>query len=433
MTKSEVLFAEFNKKFKQQLCSKGVVQHHATRIPFSSPRANYVLYGGIPRGRLTEFSGAENSGKTTSSLDITKNAQRIFKQEWEDEVASLESMDKPTKASMERLTELRERGPKKCLWVDCENTFDESWAKVLGVSVPELDFMVPQEQSAEQIFEMVIQLIDTGDYGLVVIDSIGVMMSQQAYDKTLEDKTYGGIAMALTQFSKKASMFCSKYDCALICINQLREDLNSTYGGTTTPGGKAWKHNCSVRLEFRKGDHFDTKYTKVAKTTCPDPFGHYVNISVQKTKICRPDRKLGFYTFVYTTGIEAIMDYIGVAMQEGWIKQGGAWFTFVDPITGELLCDESGSALKIQSIKNVPTFLKEHLDFYATIRCACDLVSEGNIVDMDHPIDETLLEKYIDLVYTEFNQEISESEEEEEEPQTISVGEELTSNDFGEE
>ena len=147
--------ADFNKKFKTNLFSHGTIVHNVTRIPFSSPRANYMLYGGIPRGRLVEFAGPENSGKTTSSLDIVKNAQKLFKQEWEDEISTLESYDKPTKAQIERLTELRNSGPKKCLWVDCENTFDPMWARILGVTVAELDFMVPQEQSAEQIFEMV--------------------------------------------------------------------------------------------------------------------------------------------------------------------------------------------------------------------------------------------------------------------------------------
>lgn len=423
MTKSEILMADFNKKFKTNLFSHGTIVHNVTRIPFSSPRANYMLYGGIPRGRLVEFAGPENSGKTTSSLDIVKNAQKLFKQEWEDEISTLESYDKPTKAQIERLTELRNSGPKKCLWVDCENTFDPMWARILGVTVAELDFMVPQEQSAEQIFEMVTQFINTGDYGLIVIDSYGVMMSQQAYDKTIEVKTYGGIAMALTQFSKKATMGCAKYNCTLIGINQVREDMNSQYGGTTTIGGKAWRHDCSVRLSFRKGDHFDEKFTKVAKSTCGDPYGHYVQMHVEKTKICRPDRKLGFYTFVYTTGIEAIMDYIGVALQEGWIKQGGAWFTFVDPYTGEVLCNEDGSPEKVQGIKNLPTFLKSHGLFYAKIKAASDSITTDKPLDInDVKYDEPI----------EVSESIEDIEDEESEEFDFTNADDITSNNFEE-
>ena len=60
--------------------------------------------------------------------------------------------------------------------------------------------------------------------------------------------------MALTNFSKRAEMVCAKTNCALIGVNQLRDDMNSMYGGTTTVGCRAWKHNCSVRLAFQKGD-----------------------------------------------------------------------------------------------------------------------------------------------------------------------------------
>lgn len=379
MTKLDILFKDFNKKYKEELLTKGTVVHQCQRIPFSSPRANYILYGGIPRGRLTEFAGAEGSGKTTSSLDIVANAQKLFQQEWEAEITKLESIEKPTKTETTRLLELRELGPKKVMWVDCENTFDDEWAIRLGVDVENLYFMAPQSQSAEQIFEIVINLIETGELGLVVIDSYGSMMSQQAYDKTLEDKTYGGIAAALTQFSKKAEMFCAKTNCALIGINQIREDMNSMYGGTTTTGGKAWKHHCSVRLSFSKGDHFDDKYATVAKTTYANPFGHKVVIRVEKTKVCKPNRKLGFYTLEYENGINATMDYIDIALKADIIKQGGAWFTFVDPSTGEVICDEEGSPLKVQGQKNLPTFLQEHMEIFDSIKDYAEKFIRGEV------------------------------------------------------
>lgn len=379
MSKADILFQQFNKQYKEELLTKGTVTHQCQRIPFSSPRANYILYGGIPRGRLTEFAGEENGGKTTTALDIVGNAQKLFQHEWEDQINQLESIEKPNKTQITKLLELRESGPKKVLWVDCENTFDDEWATRLGVDVDNLYFMAPQSQSAEQIFEMVINLIDTGEFGLVVIDSYGSMMSQQAYDKTLEDKTYGGIASALTQFSKKAEMYCAKTDCALIGINQLRENMNSMYGGTTTPGGKAWKHHCSVRLSFRKGDHFDEKYNKVAKTTYENPFGHYVQINVEKTKICKPNRKLGCYTLEYDSGINTIMDYIDMGIRYDIIKQGGAWFSFVNSDTGELYCDEEGSPIRVQGQRNLPEFLHNHEDILNSIKSFVDDVILGKI------------------------------------------------------
>ena len=379
MTKSDILFSEYNKKFKEELFTKGKVIQKCSRIPFSSPRANYLLYGGIPRGRLTEFSGMESGGKTTSCLDIVGNAQKLFKKEWEDKIAELEAIEKPNKSQIAELNALRETGPKKCLYVDAENTFDEEWATRLGVDVPALDFMSPQSQSAETIFDMLVALLETEEFGLIVIDSLGVMLSEQAYQKDIAEKTYGGIAMALTNFSKRAEMLCAKTNCALIGVNQLRDDMNSMYGGTTTIGGKAWKHNCSVRLSFRKGDHFDEKFTKVAKTTCENPYGHYIQISVEKTKICRPDRKLGACTLVYETGIDSKMDYINLALKEGIIKQAGAWFTFIDPETGEMICDEEGSEVKVQGMKNLPEYLTENAELYEKIKNHIDAVVRDEI------------------------------------------------------
>lgn len=227
--------------------------------------------------------------------------------------------------------------------------------------------MAPQQLSAEEIFDMVIPMIDTGEVGLCVIDSIGVMLSKQAYDKDIAEKTYGGIAMALTNFSKRAVSSCSQTGCLLIGINQMRDDMNSAYGGKTTVGGKAWKHNCSVRLEFSKGDPYDEKRSKLAKSA-DNPYGHKVMIAVKKTKISKPNRKGGSYSLDYNTGLNADADYIDLAITQKWIIQGGAWFTFQNPITGELLTDENDSDYKCQGLGKIPTFLSEHPKYWNLIK-----------------------------------------------------------------
>lgn len=355
------LFKDFNKKYKIEFCSQGVAPKICQRIPLSSKTVEYILYGGMPRGRVIELFGEEGSGKTALSLDVVANAQKLFIQEFNDEVESLSSIEKPTKQQATKLLELRERGPLQVLWVDCENTFDEEWASIFGVNVPNLLFMAPQSQSAEQIFEMIHQLIDTGEVGLCVIDSLGMMVSQQAYDKSMEDKTYGGIAMALTIFSKKIEMVCAKTNCTLIGINQMRDKLDAgSYGPTkTTPGGRCWKHTCSVRLELRKGELFDDQFKKVKNST-ENPYGHNVQISVAKTKICKPNRKLGSYTFVYETGINPLADLVELLIKYDVISQGGAWFTFVNPETGEVYTTENGDVLKVQGQYNIPAILTQN-------------------------------------------------------------------------
>lgn len=237
MSKLDTLVAEINKTWKEDIAARGIKRIKLEKIPFTSPRLNYMMYGGLPRNRIIEFAGEENSGKTTTALDVCKNAQILFNKEFEDEMSNAST-------SEQRKKYLQGRGVKKIVYADCENTLDEDWAVTLGVNVDDMYVLKPQSQSAEEIFQMLLDMIETDEVGLVVIDSLGVMLSQQAFEKDVTEKTYGGISMALTLFSKKAELLCTKYDCTLIGINQMRDDLNSTYGGRTTTGGKAWKHNC---------------------------------------------------------------------------------------------------------------------------------------------------------------------------------------------
>lgn len=361
MSKVTDLFEQFNKKYKEEIFTQGNVVHDCTRIPFSSPKANRVLYGGIPRGRISEFAGADGSGKTTTALDVSGNAQKLFRAEWEESIAALEALQKPTKEQLSLLNQLREDGPKRVFWVDVENTFDEDWALKLGVDLGTLYYMAPPiKMSAEEILEMVEQIIATGDIGLAVIDSLAMMLSKQEIAGDIEDKTYGGISMALTRFSREIVPICSQTNCALIGINQLRDAMQvGGYGGPTTkkPGGRCWKHACSVQLDFRQGSPFDSDYKAVAKNF-ENPIGHKVLISVAKTKISKPDRKLGQYTLVYDDGIVPLIDIIDEAISLDIIHKSGAWFTFItNEETGEVLCDEDNNPIKVQGQGNIFGFL----------------------------------------------------------------------------
>ena len=221
MSQMEALMKEINKEFKGDILHKGLAVYDYQRIPFTSPRLNYMTYGGIPMGKLIEFYGEEHGGKTTTALDIVANYQNM-------------------------------EDSKGVVYADLENTLDSVWATKLGVDFTRDNIWVmnPTNQGAETIFEKILQMIATDEIGLVVIDSIGVMVSNQALEKSVEDKTYGGIAMALTNFSKKAEMLCHKHKCTIIGINQMRDDMNSMYGGVTTTGGKALKFYSSIRMPY---------------------------------------------------------------------------------------------------------------------------------------------------------------------------------------
>lgn len=321
MSRMDELMKDLNKKVKSELLHKGISSFDYKRIPFTSPRLNYMTYGGLPMGKLIEFFGEEHGGKTTTALDVISNYQRM-------------------------------EDARGVVYADLENTLDTVWATKLGVNVDDLWILNPTNQGAETIFQYLLDMIDTGEIGLVIIDSIGVMVSNQALDKTVEEKTYGGIAMALTNFSKKAEMLCHKHNCTLIGINQLRDDLGSMFGGTTTVGGKAWKHNCSVRLEFRMGKYFDENYKDLSRSA-ENPAGNYVQVAMKKNKTCKPDRRTGFYTLSYKNGVEYLNDLLEVAIRYGIIDKHGAWFTIIDTDTGEILAD------KIHGQPELKTFLED--------------------------------------------------------------------------
>lgn len=365
----DLIIKDVNKKFGN-IAYHGVPQKYFTdeeKIPFSSIRLNYMLYGGINQGRLVEFCGEENSGKTTTALDIVANAQKFFKKIYDKELENIEFY-KESKWVKEHEIYLKNRGEKKILWVDCENTLDEDWAKLLGVDINNWIVIKPQTQTAEQIFQMIEDMVNTDELGLVVIDSLAVMVSKQAYEKTIEEKTYGGISAALTLFSERMTGSCSKYKCTLIGINQVRDNMGSPYGGKVTPGGKGWKHNCSIRLEFQKGAYIDEN-RKELKRNADEPFGNLVMTHLIKTKVCKPNRKLGFYTLTYTEGIDVISDMVDLAIKEDLIIQSGSWFNIVDPETGGMMEDDKGEPLKIQGKPNVISFMKENKEI-------CDLINK---------------------------------------------------------
>lgn len=306
------IMKSINKEYQADILHLGLPEYDYRRIPFTSPRMNYITYGGLPRGKLIEFYGDQHSGKTTTALDIIANYQRL------DDAKSI-------------------------VYADLENTLDRVWATKLGVNfnIPVGEpgcvyLMNPTNQGAETIFQMLLDMIETGEIGLIVIDSLGVMVSNQAMDKSIEDKTYGGIGMALTAFSKKAEALCNKYDCTIIGNNQMRADLGNPYGGQITTGGLAWRHNCAMRVEFRKGKSFDAKYKDLSQRADGN-IGNYIEVFMSKNKTCPPDRHTGFYTIKYDSGVDYLYDLIDLCIINEYIVKRGSYFDIIDLGTGEIL------------------------------------------------------------------------------------------------
>jgi recombination protein RecA len=325
MSNLDLIIKDLNKKMKVGNIQLGVDFQEVQKIPFSSCRLNYMTYGGIPVGRIAEFYGTDGSGKTTTAIDIAGQAQKLFPD-------------------------------KKVLFVDIEHTFDPVWATKLGLNCDDLLYLDPDSMGAEEVFNIIIDIIDSGEISLCILDSIGAMVSMQANEKEIGERTYGGISMALTEFTKKITSVLSRTQASFIGINQARDDMNSPYGGTTTTGGKCWRHGCSTRLEFRKGNYIDEKGNNLSRA-CENPAGNIVNVALVKSKVCRPDRKVGFYTLKYLEGIDYISDAVDVAIKLGLVNQAGAWFTLVEPETGEV-------KEKFQGKPKLVEYLKDNTDVY---------------------------------------------------------------------
>ena len=368
MNNIELKMAELNKKFKADIINMGTDIIQVDKIPFSSPTANYMTYGGVPVGKVTEFFGGEGGGKTTSALDICANAQVKFAEVFDKQVAELEEQieelnmkgtkDATKKASrlQTQLDEVIEKGEKLVVYVDTEQTLDTQWAKLLGVNTEKMILVRPQEQTAEQVLQIIIELIATGNVGLCVLDSIPCLVPQQIFEESLEKKAYGGISQPLSVFCSKVLPHLVQNQCAFIGINQIREDLSSMYNTISTPGGKAWKHACSLRLRFKKDTLLDMNNNELS-SRAENPAGNKVAIEVVKTKVCKPDRRLGYYTLNYTDGVDVVNDTITLAIQYGYIKRNGGWFSICDENKEVIIQDDK--ELKLQGIGRLNQYLKQ--------------------------------------------------------------------------
>ena len=385
------LFKQMNKEFKKELAIKGIGELKIKRIPFTSPRLNYETYGGIPRGRISMFAGKESSGKSTTALDIVKNAQTLFTKEWTDEVnelqtriAELEAIaaDKDTSKSKrdnakkeipdlkERLTYLQKRGILKVVYFDAEGTIDSDWARKLGVDVDNVYLVRLHTQTAEQFLDQVMRVVrDVDDVGLVIIDSIAVLVPQLVHGESFEQKNMGGNAKVVTDFCNEVCPVLGEKDIACIIINQARDDFKNPYADFSIPCGNGLKLASSLILTFQKGKLLDAAGNE-QKQSFETPQGNLVWVRIQKTKICKPDRRVGFYTLSYDYGVDVVADLIPMAVELGVIDKAGAWFKIVNPDTGEFLTYEpepgetEGEIIKFQGQINLMNFLRENKQVY---------------------------------------------------------------------
>lgn len=334
----EEIMQRINKDAKEELIVKGLPSYDYEKIPFTSPYMNYITYGGLPLGRLVEFYGEEGGGKTTTALDVVAN----FQNEYPD---------------------------KKVLYVDAENTLDTKWAMKLGVDISNIYLYQPKIQSAEEVFQLIVDMVDTGEIGLWVLDSLPCLTSKSDLEKQLtDDARVAGISGALTRFCRMVVGPCAKHNCMGIGINQVRDKIGSTIPGLlSTPGGRAWKHFCTNRIEFKKGTYMDETGNSLSRSS-GSPDSQLIMVNMIKTKSCPPTRHVGQYTINYEIGIDYLKDVIDIGMTLGYINRKSGWYEFVNVDTGEILGE------KIQGQTRVKQYLEEHEDILQMIEAGIDKV-----------------------------------------------------------
>ena len=301
---------------------------------------------------------------TTSAVDVCKNALEIFNQEYTDEIAKLEKqVAEGKKEAKIALQDLRDRGPKKILYVDIEHTFDKKWAAKLGIAYSAIDIMQTPNVSAEKILQALLELIETGTVGLMVLDSVPSLVPQAKLDKKLGERTVAPLAGLMSDFTVMINQMLLRYDCTMIYINQLRANMVNPFADNT-PGGEAIKFYSSLNLKFVIGSPLDFLGNEIPQKS-ENPAGYKISVYIKKTKACPRDRTLAEYYLMAQSGLRVDFEYVHLATEKyNIIIKNKAWFTICDPETREPLETEDG-IVKVNGMPKVYDYMQSHPDFYA--------------------------------------------------------------------
>jgi recombination protein RecA len=273
-------------------------------IPSGSIAIDMALgVGGIPRGRVTEIYGPESSGKTTQTLHVLAEAQKMGG------VAA---------------------------FIDVEHALDPVYAANIGVDLENL--YVSQPDTGEQGLEIVETLVRSNAVDVVVIDSVAAMVPRAEIEGDMGDAHVGLQARLMSQALRKLTAVISKSKTAVIFVNQIREKVGVMFGSPeTTPGGRALKFYSSVRLEVRRMD---------AIKQGQDQTGNRAKVKVVKNKLA-PPFKVAEFDIIFGKGISREGSLIDVATAVGVTARTGSWYAFGDTKLG-------------QGRDNARTFLEDH-------------------------------------------------------------------------
>jgi recombination protein RecA len=247
--------------------------------------------GGVPRGRIIEIYGPESSGKTTLTLHIIAEAQRLGG------IAA---------------------------FIDAEHALDPSYAKRLGVNIDEL--LVSQPDNGEQALEIAEALVRSNALDVIVIDSVAALVPKSEIEGDMGQATMGVQARLMSQALRKLTGAIHKTNTVLIFINQIRMKIGVMFGSPeTTTGGNALKFYASVRMDIRRVESI----TKGEET-----IGNRVRVKVVKNKVAPPFKKAEFDIY-FNHGISRESCIIEEAVNVGVLVKSGTWFSYNDNRLGQ--------------------------------------------------------------------------------------------------
>jgi recombination protein RecA len=290
--------------------------------------------GGVPRGRVIEVYGPESSGKTTLTLHIIAEAQKVGG---------------------------------TCAFIDAEHALDPGYAKKLGVNIDEL--LISQPDTGEQALEISDTLVKSEGIDLLVIDSVAALVPRAELEGEMGDSLPGLQARLMSQALRKLTSSISKTNTMVVFINQLRMKIGVMFGSPeVTTGGNALKFYSSVRLDIRRIGAIKDKDNII---------GNQTRVKVVKNKMAPPFKQVEF-DIMYGEGISKIGEIIDLGVQADIIDKSGAWYAYKDEKIG-------------QGRENTKQFLRDHPEILdeieARIRSNSNTVEEL-MIDPPPPSDD---------------------------------------------
>ena len=259
--------------------------------------------GGLPRGRVVEIYGPESSGKTTLTLQVIAEMQKVGG---------------------------------TCAFIDAEHALDVQYASKLGVNLT--DLLISQPDTGEQALEITDALVRSGSVDLIVIDSVAALTPKAEIEGEMGDSLPGLQARLMSQALRKLTASIKRTNCMVIFINQIRMKIGVMFGNPeTTTGGNALKFYASVRLDIRRIG---------AIKKGEEVVGNETRVKVVKNKIAPPFKQAEF-DIMYGAGISREGEIIDLGVTAGIVDKAGAWFSYNGDRIG-------------QGKDNVREYLREH-------------------------------------------------------------------------